>query len=471
MTDRKAGIPISYGAELATAVEEDQYPKTDYSQIGFRGDLDIEKFVEAFDEVIPEWDVVHCRLEDRRIGLRHQLYWVQKGETPKLHVEDCRDRVQQPADPIEFIQEYHSEIIKRRIDLFNEPPIRFFLLRIADDRYLFSMVFHHIAVDAGTGYLHMRHMFAKYHEKVTGERPEWADGATISSSGRKVEDAKPQPLGKFLRDQVMDLFFQKKSAITKIATSSDRPVLGRRLHRTIVSDEAKRGIKSLAKRNGATFGDVLNASITRSIAAWDRERGQGGKKVRALLAVNVRNRISSVKNADMALSGLNITLAGADRMDIDDVVRHFRDERTRQLDEGVDVALFKMLEFVAKSGQNLPLNLRGPFMRKLISAPVTYILSNIGVMWPGVENGRPTGRSAFTVMGGVEIDDVHSCPSMALDVGMGVIARTLGDKLFINCTCDRWHFTKDEAKAVTDRVFEGLESLAQYAQEKSAEAV
>ena len=91
--------------------------------------------------------------------------------------------------------------------------------------------------------------------------------------------------------------------------------------------------------------------------------------------------------------------------------------------------------------------------------PTTFVLSNIGVMWPRVVNGRPTGESALTRAGDLEVDDVHSCPSGAPYIGLTVIARTLGGKLFVNFSFDRCHFATDEATELADRIIGGLEGM------------
>ena len=105
-TPEQGPIPLHFSVEFAWAVESDTYPKTDFSSLQFRGPLDTQAFVEAFDEMLPTYPIAFCRIEERRVGLSRRLFWVPRGGQNALIVEDCRERVTQPLDPVAFIREY-----------------------------------------------------------------------------------------------------------------------------------------------------------------------------------------------------------------------------------------------------------------------------------------------------------------------------------------------------------------------------
>jgi NRPS condensation-like uncharacterized protein len=454
-------FPLPPAAEFALAVESDEYPKTDYSQLQFRGPLNTQAFAEAFNELIANFPIANCVIEQRREGRSFHAYWVPTGHrTNHLIVQDCRHMMPEPPDPVEFIQEFHAARTRRRLDLYTEHPIQFYLLRIADDVHLLSIVYHHIAVDAAMGYEFIKDVLARYHEKVTGKKADWAATPSIGSQLRETNYATPQPAWRFIREQLVDLFLSSRGRVSQIASNGTRDALGRFCFRAIFDPKAApAGMKAIAKRNDATLGDVIGASIARSIGAWDREHGIKEDKIRGLLAVNIRNRIAVEGAIGVALSGIMVRLTRPEGMSADEAVWVFRDTRKDQLTRGVDIAYHKMLETLSTSMRALPVGLRGTVARKVLAVPVTFILSNIGVMWPKVEAGKLTGKSAVTRVGGFEIDDIHSCPSMSPDVGMGIITRTLGERFFINYSCDRLRFEKDEARALTDRITADLAAM------------
>lgn len=459
---------MHYATEFALAVESDAYPKTDFSQLQFRGKLDTQAFVQAFNEIIPSMPIAQSVIEQRREGAHYKTYWIHQLDRPNhLHVEDCRHMVKRPLDPVAFISDYHATRSMKRLNLFEEYPIQFFLLRIADDVHLFSMVYHHVAVDAASGYAVIKDILVRYHEKVTGKAPAWSQAPSITSAVvRSGKVAQSQPAMEFIKEQLGDLFFGSRGKVSQIASKEIRNVLGRRAYRASFGDpEFMAGAKAVAKHNEATLGDVFAATISRTIAAWDRDYGLDKDKIRALLAANIRNRMPKFEGG-VALSGLMININSPDRLDLDTVVRHFRDNRIDQMNRGVDIAYHNMLTTLAKSMRWLPLNVRGKFASGFLSIPVTFILSNMGVMWPEIKNGKPTGRSAFTRVGGFEIDDVHSSVSLSPDVGMGMMCRTLGDKFFINFCFDRLRFNRQEAVELFGRLSGGLEELSEHAPRK-----
>ena len=450
-------------AEFSLAQEVASYPKTEYSNLQFRGPLDVEAFRQAFRDAMRPMPLFHCLLEERRERGVHGLYWIVQERENELVVEDCRDRAEQTLDPVAFIEDYHRERTIRRMDLTREFPARFFLLRLADDVHLLSIVYHHIGFDAAQGYAFLRDLMARYHERVTGAPPEWALAPSITSHAAAPKTfARWSPLNlRQLHHQMNDIGRWTGGRVSLIASEKTHDELGRTCHRAVFAEpEVVRGFRKVAARQEATVTDVLLASIARTIGAWDRERGSARDIVRAMLAVNMRQRTAMDEAEGMRLSALFLRAERPERMDGGAAIRHFRDARKLRLARGADVALYEMLEFVSRVAVRVPVRFRAPLFRRLYEVPTTFVLSNIGVMWPRIVDGKPTGESSLTRAGNVEIDDVHSCPSGSPAIGLTVIARSLGGKLFVNFSCDRWRFTRPEAAALTDRIVSDLRATA-----------
>ena len=449
--------------ELAWAAESDEYPKTDFHSLQFRGRIDIQTFVEAFDEMIPGYRVAHCRLEERRVGLYRKLFWVPGDRPNTLIVEDCRDRVAPPVDGVAFAREYFREKTFHRIDLFRGYPVQFYLLRLADDVTLFSMAYQHISMDAAGGYGFIRDILARYHEKVSGEKPAWAQAPSTNTARNPIVAVKPQPTLAYLREFIGTLVESPRRAVSLIASAETRTVLGRNMNRAIFDGETLRGIKNHCRKHDATLVDVLLPVIFRTIGAWDREHGIAQDLIRAFLSVNTRSRIPALREQSMGMSGIRLLYRRPEEIPFDDLVGRLRDERVRQLDAGVDVAMINLLTAIFKVLGLLPVRVRAAIVRNVLAFPVTFVLSNVGIMWPEVRDGKLTGRSSFTRVGDFEVDDLHACPSLIPDVGMGIVTRTLGDRLFINYTTDRRRFHEEEADDLTSRISEAIRSVGRFA--------
>lgn len=456
-------IPIHYTAELAWAVETDAYPKTDIHVMQFRGPLDQQAFLQAFDEIIPTYRVAHCHLIERRVGITRRLFWTPCGKQNTLIVKDCRGRTALPVDGPTFIMDHFREATHRRINIFEDFPFRIHLLRVADDLHFFATVYHHISVDAAVAYVFMKDIFARYHELTTGRRPPWADVASINTARNPDVPVKPQPWSAFLWENARSLIRYRASTVSMIASGPVRDLLGRNLNRALFDEDTVRGIRALLKKHGASLVDVLLAVIFQQIGSWDREHKLPQNVIRCLLGVNIRSRVPSAKNQSVALSGLHMIYERPEQIPFEELVGQIRDERIRQLEEGVDAAMFRGLATFTRVFSFLPVAWRSWLARKLLSAPVTFILSNIGIMWPEIKNAQLTGRSSFTRFGDVEIDDVFACPSFTMDVGMGVVTRTLGRRLFINYSTDRRRFSGEEAEALTSRISDAIRALDRYA--------
>ena len=455
-------IPLPVVAEFSYTQETDTYPKTEYSNLQFRGPLDVEAFREAYREVLRAEPVPHSLLEERRVGGAHRLHWVVQDTFNDLIYEDCRQAVPQPLDPVRFIEDYHSQRTVRRMDLFREPPVRFFLLRLADDVHLLSILYHHIGLDGAHGYAMIRDILARYHEKVAGSPPEWTQAQSITSQSVQ-KGALPRPpwiVSSFFR-QMRDIGLWTGGRISLVATQADRDVKGRMCYRAVFDEpEVLSGLRAVAKRNQATVTDALMAALARSIGSWDRDHGGRKEFIRSMLAVNIRNRVEMDESLGMRMSALFWAVRRPEELGVDEAVRVYRDARVRRLAQRQDVGLYRMLQVSAAVAMLVPLRYRSWIMRRQYEVPTTFVLSNIGVMWPRVEEGRPTGETCLDRAGELVVDDVHSCPSASPYIGVGVISRTLHGKLFVNFSCDHRHFLREEAAALMEGFQADLRALA-----------
>ncbi len=453
---------LDHFSEYAMAVESKDYPKTDFTQMQFRGHIDHAAIAEAYDVAIREIPVFNCNLTERHKGLFYLPVWVFNNEVKnRLVIEDCRHMATlpgRPFEPMEFSTRFHSERTRRRIDVRREFPFRCYLVRVADDQYIFSILFHHSVMDPAKAYRLVTRMLEGYHERVKGVRPEWADSLGMAALVRKEGFVKPIPLGRFAREQVYDVLVKNpEKSIANIRTKRILPVadcMGRISIRYVLDDEKLlAGLTERARRNEATVNDLIFACARRVISRWNVERGETVDKFRFMLITSLTGRMPLGDNTGAGLAGLNFVSGGHKDADLDTLIRYFRDVRKDQLGRGIDVQFYNTLRHIVQTTRVLPLEKRLALVRRIIERiGCTFYLSNLGTVWPRIENGRQTMDSVILGAGDFVIDDIHSSASISRTLGLGLTTRVHNRRFYMNYVCDRFRFEDAEARELTDRV-------------------
>jgi hypothetical protein len=271
----------------------------------------------------------------------------------------------------------------------------------------------------------------------------------------------PPPFLGWIREQLPTIL-GPAAKVDPIATREKRDVRGRHSVRAMVDDPAlMAALLARARRSEATLNDLLMAVSQRTIAAWNAERDAPSERLRIMLISNLRTRIPVGEHAGAGLAPLNLPGATTHGLDLDAACRRVRDWRTDQLARGNDVALYRFVNALVTRMRVLPMALRHRILRPIVGAAhCTLSLSNVGVVWPKVVNGRPTAESLVTGAGDFEIDDLHSSPSLGKALDMGLVVRTHRGRFYLNFTTDRREFHKDETVAFRDRFMETLTSAA-----------
>jgi NRPS condensation-like uncharacterized protein len=457
--------PLDQFSEYAMSVENEDYPKTDFSQFGFRGKIDHAAFSEAYDEALVQQPLFSSHLFERREGLLYQPYWVFDAEVPnKLQIVDCRHMAgPDPFDPMEFTTRYYAQRLRRRFDLAHEFPFNCSLLRVKDDKYIFSILYHHSAMDPAKAYKVITDLLARYHEKVTGKPPEWAKTLGMAALKRKGGLIKPVGFGKFVLGQLNDIWFQNNtSSLSKIACEQIkdyRKTKGRHSLRSVIDDpKLIAGLMARSEKNQATLNDLMLAVMRKTLTQWNRDRDQSAQRFRMMIITSLKGRTElSTKTAGADVSAINWVSKGHEDTDLDTLTQIFRDTRKQHLSQGLDILTNQLMKKVVSMSRIMPMRTRFKVMHAASqSVPCTYCLSNLGVVWPRYENGRPTMDSQILGAGDFVIDDIHSSASLGRSLEISVTTRTHNRRLYINFIMDRFRFRFHEAKALKDKFVEDL---------------
>jgi len=297
---------------------------------------------------------------------------------------------------------------------------------------------------------------------VKGEPPDWGDSLGMAALKREGGLIKPMSALAFTKEQLMDLWVRnRKSLVSNVATEeirNYRKVKGRHSIRAVIDDqEVVKGLLARVKSNNATLNDLVFAVARQTITKWNQERDVGTDRFRFMLITSLKGRAKLPQNAGAGLAALNMMAINNGGDDLDTLTGYFRDQRVYQLGKGVDIQFYNTTCNIIKALRVFPLKTR----LKLAGAigqtiPCTFYISNLGIVWPKIEDGKPTGDSAVLGAGDLIIDDFHSSASIARTLGLGLTIRTHNRRLYLNFVADRFRFHYDEMKKLVDQIAANL---------------
>lgn len=465
--DPNYSASLDHFAEYAMAAESENYPKTDWTQMQFRGPIDYAAFSEAYDAAMALIPVFSCRLEEKHSGLFYHPRWVYYEDVKnRLIIEDCRHLVTEPFDPMEFTTLYHSLRTRRRIDLSREFPMTCYLVRVQDDVHIFSVVYHHSAMDPFKGYLLFTKMLAGYHERIKGKVPEWTEAVGMASLAKAKEYMEPISKLSFIKEQLNDVLFKNTGGRVDNIASKEildyREKKGRHSLRAVIDDfDLIKSLLSRASRNKVTFNDLMFACTRKAITEWNEEYNAKSDRFRFMLITSMAGRMKEKKSVGARVSGLNFISEGHGKTDIDQMMSYFGQVRSEQLRKGVDIHFNNTLQTIVGGLRVFPLETRRKIVGSLIKRiPCTFYISNLGTVWPKIVDGKQTADSIVTGAGDFIIDDITSSASIARTIGLGLHTRTHNRRFYMNFICDSFRFNKEEAKLLTDKVVKEIVSAA-----------
>jgi hypothetical protein len=225
----------------------------------------------------------------------------------------------------------------------------------------------------------------------------------------------------------------------------------------VIDDAATQcALRDRARRDGGTVSDLFVAATKGALDAFNEARGADHETMVHGLAVNQRLRQSEASAAgrNNLVGMITISSNSADRRDPASLLRRVIAERKRKLAAGYDLRLAMLGQKLLALSHILPMSLRGPALRPLIDVPLSLIVTNLGVVWPCMENGRPTGKTAIREIGRMELLDVCSCTGVTEKNCGALILRTFLDRLTLAFQFGRHKITDDDADAYAQLVLD-----------------
>jgi hypothetical protein len=448
-------FPLDSTSEIILVWEREGFPQNDWTAFSFQGKCDAAALEEALQNKLHLWPAFHSHLVVQTRGFFQTCSWQPVEEISPLEVIDLQHLEAKPADMEHWIQQRMAPHIHRyRQDLAKDVPVKFFLFLLPEQSGFFTIVWHHAATDGGGLYNFLRDLFAEYHRLVTGFSPVWTQVAGIHAQAGQTEEVPPPRYTRFLAEaipQMMQYGFMKPARII----SSPDPMPGRNMIRYIFDDPAlQRALRERARREEGTVSDLCLAAAKLVLQDWNEERGKPPGIMHHWMAVNQRLRQSLNRTSIQSnpLIAINIPSLPANRKDPQTLLGHVIAYRKMILRDGLDMSIQQITGRLMKAGRILPIPVRYPLLRLLMDHPMSFFLSNIGVVWPKIVNGRPTGETAIRTVGSMEILDVHSSIGATYNNPMALFLRTFQGRLSFVFSVNRHRISDEDAKAFSKRI-------------------
>lgn len=447
--------PLDPASEIILSWEREGFPQTDWTAFSFKGSCDIDALKAALQEALRRRPVFRSHLVvSKRFGL--QTYrWRIASEPCPLEVTDLRGIGNRPVDMEQWTQQTLAPVVERYgNNLATEYPARFLLMLLPDDHGCFAVVWHHASTDGGGLYDFLRGLFSEYHRLVKGEDPEWANVAGLHSQTGRGEEIEPMHWGRFFKEAAVQLIRYPVQASAQLISSPSGPPERHVIRFRFDDPLLQEALRQRARRDQGTLSDLCLAAAKLALQEWNECRGNPPRVMHHWLAVNQRLRQSRIRTdaTNNPLIAINIPSLPGDRKDPQALLRQVIGHRRRMLAEGFDVALYRLANGMTRAGRVLPIAIRHPVLRRIMDHRLSFFLSNVGVVWPRIENGKVTGETAIRVVGDMELEDIHSSIGTTFNNPICLILRTFLGRLYFNFTTGRHRISDADGQAFSQLV-------------------
>jgi hypothetical protein len=412
--------------------EEEGYPQTGCVALHLTGRCDDRALEAALFRAMDQEPFFHARLDLAWQGGRHLFLWRFAAERPGLEVYDHTSG-QPPRQIGPWFYDRMAPLLGRRMNLESEFPVRFQLHHLPEDRHLFMFVFHHAVCDAVRIFTFLRETFAGYHRLVISAEPPWGSTPSFHNAdgnGKPAITPRIRYLENLLRDAV-------RYPLWRVAIpAGDGDGHGQRhmLQVQISDRDLLAAMRRRWQRDEGGLSDLLLAAIDLAVEEWNGRRGIDSDVMLNFLAVNQRGRHPDTRNGACRnpMGALPIPVGRQDRGSPELLLKSIIERRKAGLSSGLDVRFTSDLFGILGLCRRLPFPARKKLLYPLLTPRNTIFLSNAGVIWPAMDgSGSPTGDSAITGAGDLEILDVYLSLGCVRTMPLGMVAQTFRRKLYL----------------------------------------
>ncbi|MCZ7586024.1 MAG: hypothetical protein M5R36_23350 [Deltaproteobacteria bacterium] len=419
--------------------------RSGFCSMTLKGRMDDEAMKAAIVQVYKEFPALACRVGERRHGLLHRLDRIPLDSVPALGVMNGYADDLQGLSYNDALDRLLEPYYLRGIDVHNEAPAQFYLAHFPDNHHAMVNYFHHIGSDAGTMMKLIARTFAIYHELVKGEPPDWAQTKGMTSSvARRPPRLHPVSVIRRMRAEAARL--KDHPLIRMVDPDRIRTAHRYVVRRTLTEDETS-AMAATAKRLGMTVNDFVSVACVRAI---DELLGTPEGTLSFWIPVNLRATVKDHHGRMNFASAVNVDLIREERKDREKLGALFVERRKAHMTGATAETNLRLLRLLLGLSHLFPERVRGPRLKKLFHAPMSFMNSNVGVLWPRFDNGKLTTDSVMTCAGDCEILDYDVNFSTDESLGHGLVAYTYRKRFTLNFSGYRDLFERETMERFLD---------------------
>lgn len=402
-----------------------------------------------------------CIKEVRNKGKR-QLAWEYRQDLPVQIFSSSIENTDTTVPLLERFVDHLAPRLDRRWDLFQEPPIEFHFVRVAQDHHILGPVIHHVAADAGTASEVGRDFLSNYHEILRGQKPDWGfQPEAMSTSKKRLVKTKKPGLLDFLKEgkQALENMFHQPTL--PVGSGSAGDLRQYQIKREFSIEDTERLIKISASK-GVSLVDLLAAGSSMAIDQWNDARGVSRGMLTASMSVNMKGRFRGF-NDDNNSALLFFKSLPHERQNLGSFMRSISLSRIKQFRHNMDFKFYQDVSRMNAAFRLLPFHLKRPIIHRLMQKhQFSVAVGMLGVIWPAFRNGRPTMESCLTETGNLSITGVHGLGYKLLsNTHLLFIVYFFANKLNIVLAASASLFTREEADAFLELM---VANLFQYSE-------
>jgi NRPS condensation-like uncharacterized protein len=439
------------------------YSETSYVVLTLKGNFDNEVFKQAYKDFMLKYPIFRSILVEKKIGLFYHLYRNPKDKFPEVQEVDLRNST---LPNREKVLNYFSEMVMHNFDLFREVALHAYICDLGNNYTALVFMSHHILVDGHGVATFLMDFFLIYYEKLFKKKLP-LDGVLGLFSSRRTS-IEPKRSGFSLLKTlfssrslglVIKLFALNRAKHFKLKYPKSKE---RHMKRVVFQKDVQEKLRKVAKSKGASLNDLLVALLFKSLDSMFFVKKKDKKLFTISAPVNLFGKLEEDKRRANNITSIVYGSYGSHRKNIDSLLKLVRETTNRQINSKIDIIQYNYLRLLVKFTQLFPYRLRFKLFKNVFQQASTSMLSNLGILWPELKNGRPTGRSLVSkISKDLELVDLDFNYPGIPRLGHGLASYTYQEKLFIILTFSGAFFSEAEVSKFISALKNEVNSIIQ----------
>ncbi|MFH0825746.1 MAG: hypothetical protein V2B18_23570 [Pseudomonadota bacterium] len=378
-----------------------------FSGLNFEGPMDLPAFHEAVRLALADFPHFTSTIREVKVKGRHHLFRLPSPD-PELPYSVKDLKITDDSDPLlHSILDTLRPRLDRDWDLFRELPLELCLIRVSERHHVLATFIHHVAGDASNLLEYGQALTAKYHELVKGRIPDWKhQPLPVSTSAKRPVERRPVKWQALLRNAVGTVSGFLKSPAMPLG-SGIKDDCGQYHVKRVLSTKDSQGLTRSPGEPRGALPDRVTAATHLAVDQWNRERGLAPGTLTTSMTVNMRGRYRDLDNPNNSAL-IFLRSLPHERKDPDEFRRLMTIQRIKRFRSQTDFGYYQDLERFNNALRLLPFHLR----RRLVSLvlgkhQVSVAITFLGILWPSLRNGKPTGDTFLETCGDLDLTEVH----------------------------------------------------------------